>query len=153
MLLRLLLAPAVAAFVFAQSPAPIPPPVQAAMRQLTKDRFRAHMAFLADDLLEGRGTGTRGHELAARYIAAQFEAIGLKPAGQDGAYFQRVPFRQLKVEPEKCAVSITENGSTTQLKWGDDFLMRGNEVYPDSSIEAPVVFVGYSVRTPDGSYD
>jgi Zn-dependent M28 family amino/carboxypeptidase len=111
------------------------------------------MAFLADDLLEGRGTGARGHEIAARYVAAQFEAMGLKPAGRDGSYLQRVPFRQLTVEPEKCAVSITENSSTTQLKWGDDFLMRGNEVYPDSSIKAPVVFVGYSVRTPDGSYD
>src|SRR5579864_7322940 len=123
----------------AQSVSPIPPDVQAAMGELQKEPFRAHMAFLADDLLEGRGTGARGHEIAARYVAAQFEAAGLKPAGQDGTYFQRVPFRQLTVEPEKCAVSITENGSTTQLKWGDDFLMRGNEVYPDSSIEAPVV--------------
>jgi hypothetical protein len=123
------------------------------MPELQKEPFRAHMAFLADDLLEGRGTGARGHEIAARYVAAQFEAMGLKPAGQDGAYFQRVPFRQLTVEPEKCAVSIAENGPTTQLKWGDDFLMSGNEVYPDSSIEAPVVFVGYGVRTPDGSYD
>jgi hypothetical protein len=137
----------------AQSVSPIPPDAQAAMGELQKEPFRAHMAFLADDLLEGRGTGARGHEIAARYLASQFEAIGLKPAGQGGAYFQRVPLRQLTVEPEKCAVSITENGSTTQLKWGDDFLMRGNEVYPDSSIEAPVVFVGYSVRTPDGSYD
>jgi hypothetical protein len=137
----------------AQSVSPIPSDAQAAMGELQKEPFRAHMAFLAADLLEGRGTGARGHEIAARYVAAQFEAIGLKPAGQDGAYFQRVPFRQLTVEPEKCAVSITENGLTTQLKWGDDFLMRGNEVYPDSSIEAPVVFVGYSVRTPDGSYD
>ncbi len=137
----------------AQSVSPIPPDAQAAMGELRKEPFRAHMAFLADDLLEGRGTGARGHEIAARYVAAQFEALGLNPAGQDGSYFQRVPFRQLTVEPEKCAVSITQGGSTTQLKWGDDFLMRGNEVYPDSSIEAPVVFVGYSVRTPDGSYD
>jgi hypothetical protein len=58
-----------------------------------------------------------------------------------------------RILPEKCAVSIIENGSTKQLKWGDDFLMRGNEVYPDSSIEAPVVFGGYRVWTPDGSYD
>src|ERR1700693_4672453 len=118
----------------AQSFSPIPPDAQAAMGELQNKPFRAHMAFLADDLLEGRGTGARGHEIAARYVAAQFEAIGLKPAGQDGGYFQRVPFRQLKVEPEKCAVSITENGSTKPLKWGDDFLMRGNEGYPDSSM-------------------
>ena len=50
------------------------------MPELGRDEFRAHMAFLSDDLLEGRGTATRGHELAARYIAAQFEALGLQPA-------------------------------------------------------------------------
>src|ERR1700733_1621620 len=75
----------------AQSVSPIPPDAQAAMGELQKEPFRAHMAFLADDLLEGRGTGAPGHEIAARSVAAQFEAIGLKPAGQDGAYFQRVP--------------------------------------------------------------
>jgi len=111
------------------------------------------MAFLADDLLEGRGTGTRGHEIAARYVAAQFESMGLKPAGRDGTYYQQVPLREVTVAPDKCAVKITENGSSQQLKWGDDFLMRGNPINPDASVEAPVVFVGYGVRTPDGRYD
>lgn len=123
------------------------------MQELQKEPFRAHMAFLADDLLEGRGTGTRGHEIAARYVAAQFEAMGLKPAGDKGTYYQRVPFREITVEPEKCSLSITENGVKTQLKWGDDFLMRGNAVNPDASVEAPVVFIGYGVKTPDGKYD
>ena len=123
------------------------------MQQLRKEPFRAHMAFLADDLLEGRGTGTRGHEIGARYVAAQFEAMGLKPAGQDGTYYQRVPLRQITVEPEKCAVSITENGATSQLKWGDDFIMGGSTMKQDASVEAPVVFVGYGVKTPDGRYD
>jgi hypothetical protein len=86
----------------AQSVSPIPPDAQAVTAELQKEPFRAHMAFLADDLLEGRGTGARRHEIAARYVAAQFEAMGLKPAGQDGAYFQCVPFRQLTVEPESA---------------------------------------------------
>jgi hypothetical protein len=123
------------------------------MQELQKEPFRAHMAFLADDLLEGRGTGKRGHEIAARYVAAQFEAMGLKPAGQDGTYYQRVPLREITVEPDKCAVTITESGSASQLKWGEDFIMRGSEVSPEVSVEAPVVFVGYGVRTPDGKYD
>src|SRR5215471_19465167 len=101
------------------------------------------MAFLADDLLEGRGTGKRGHEIAARYVAAQFESMGLKPAGSNGTYYQRVPLREIAVDPDKCTVSITENGTTSQLKWGDDFIMRGNEVSTNASVEAPVVFVGY----------
>jgi hypothetical protein len=111
------------------------------------------MAFLADDLLEGRGTGKRGHEIAARYVGAQFEAMGLKPAGQGGTYYQRVPFREITVAPDKCAITLTENGSASQLKWGDDFIMRGSEVNPEASVEAPVVFVGYGVKTPDGRYD
>lgn len=131
----------------------IPPEAQAAMKELRKEPFRAHMAFLADDLLEGRGTGKRGHELAARYVGAQFEAMGLQPAGVDGTYYQRVPFREITVEPDKCSMSVTENGVTSQLKWGDDFIMRGNDSNPDSSAEGHVVFVGYGVRTPDGKYD
>src|SRR5215471_15040057 len=136
-----------------QAASPIPPDAKTAMGELRKEPFRAHMAFLADDLLEGRGTGTRGHEIAARYVAAQFESMGLKPAGRDGTYYQQVPLREVTVDPDKCAVRLTENGSSQQLKWGDDFLMRGNPINPDASVEAPVVFVGYGVKTPDGRYD
>jgi len=138
---------------FGQAVSPIPSDAKAAMEELRKEPFRAHMAFLADDLLEGRGTGRRGHEIAARYVAAQFEATGLKPAGQDGTYFQRVPLREITVQPDKCAMTVTENGSTSQLEWGNDFIMLGNSVSPDASVEAPVVFVGYGVRTPGGRYD
>jgi hypothetical protein len=142
-----------ARWAFGQTDSPIPPGARAALEELRKEPFRAHLAFLADDLLEGRGTGQRGHEIAARYVASQFEAMGLKPAGNDGSYYQRVPLREITVEPDKCAISITENGATSQLKWGDDFIMRGSEVNPDVSVSAPVVFAGYGVRTPDGRYD
>ena len=138
---------------FGQAVSPIPPEAQTAMQELQKEPFRAHMAFLADDLLEGRGTGKRGHEIAARYVAAQFEAMGLKPAGKDGTYYQRVPLREITVIPEQCALSVTENGSTSQFKWGDDFITRGSEISPDVSVEGPVVFVGFGVKTPDGKYD
>ena len=138
---------------FGQAVSPITPDARTAMQELRKEPFRAHMAFLADDLLEGRGTSKRGHEVAALYVAEQFEVMGLKPAGQNGTYYQRVPLREITVEPEKCAVTLTENGSASQLKWGDDFIMRGSEVNPEASLEAPVVFVGYGVKTPDGGYD
>jgi Zn-dependent M28 family amino/carboxypeptidase len=123
------------------------------MHELRKEPFRAHMTFLADDLLEGRGTGTRGHEIAARYVAAQFEAIGLPPAGQDGTYFQRIPLRQMNVVPEKCTLSLSEGSATTRLQWGKDFLMFGNALHSDASVRGPLVFVGFGVRTPDGRYD
>src|SRR5580692_12947772 len=137
---------------FGQSVSPIPPDAKGAMEELRKEPFRAHMAFLADDLLEGRGTGKRGHEIAARYVAAQFEAMGLKPAGLDGTYYQRVPMRETTVERDKCSITIAQDGSTTLLKWGD-FVTRGNELNTEASVEAPVVFVGFGVRTPDGKYD
>jgi hypothetical protein len=53
----------------------------AAMATIRPEAIRADMRFLADDLLEGRGTATRGHEIAAKFMAAQFEGLGLEPAG------------------------------------------------------------------------
>ena len=59
----------------------------------------AHRKYLADDLLEGRAPATRGGELAARYIAAQFEALGLAPGAADGSYYQPVTLVGLTPHP------------------------------------------------------
>src|SRR5258708_35533387 len=58
---------------------------------MSGERMRAHVKYLASDLLEGRGVGSRGGDLATEYIAAQFATAGAKPAGDNGTYFQRVP--------------------------------------------------------------
>ena len=68
----------------------VPPAVRQAAESIDPERIRAHVKFLADDLLEGRGPGKRA-ELAAKYIATQFAVNGLKPAGDNGTYFQKVP--------------------------------------------------------------
>src|SRR3546814_12507222 len=60
----------------------------------TAEGVRAHVEFLADDLLEGRDIGSRGHEIAARYVASEFDALGLKPAGDDGTWYQRITFQK-----------------------------------------------------------
>ena len=133
--------------------ASLPPDVQNAMEHFSKSALRANMRFLADDLLEGRGTGTRGQELAAKYVAAQFEAFGLEPGGGKGSWFQTVPFREITVDPAGCEVSITRLGKTTSLKWGEDFLSRGNEIQADISVEAPMIFVGFGVVNPGRQYD
>lgn len=130
-----------------------PATVQAAMKQLRKEAFHAHMAFLSDDLLEGRAPGTRGHELAARYVAAQFEAMGLRPAGDFATYYQRVPLREITILSEKCELTLTETGAQHRLRWGDDFLMGNIETGEDAQVEAPVVFVGYGVAAPTAGYD
>jgi len=111
------------------------------------------MTFLADDRLEGRGTGTRGHEIAALYVATHFQAYGLKPAGDSGSYFQRVPLREITVVPEQCELVLARDHQEQALRWGDDFLMRGHELTPDARVEASVVFVGYGVTAPNQNYD
>jgi len=64
------------------------------------EALRADMRFRADDLLEGRGTGTRGHEIVAKFMASEFEAMGLEPAGDDESYFQSVPLRAIEPDQE-----------------------------------------------------
>src|SRR5687767_15127502 len=72
------------------------------------ERVRADVAFLADDLLEGRGTGTRGYDLAARFVAARFEALGLKPGGKDG-WYQDIGFATATADPARPS-AVTING-------------------------------------------
>jgi len=136
----------------AQQPG-VPAGVQSAMDHFNKAALRANMRFLADDLLEGRGTGTRGQEIAAHYVAAQFEAFGLEKGASNSSYFQPVPFREVKIDPAGCEASITRNGKTTQLKWGEGFLSNGNALQADISVEAPLVFVGFGVVHPGRNYD
>lgn len=75
------------------------------------------MRFLADDLLEGRGTGTRGYQIAATYVASEFEGIGLEPAGENGTYFQRVPFRQGHVDEAKTSLTLVWKGKEEKRSW------------------------------------
>ena len=115
--------------------------------------FKAHLSFLADDQLEGRGTGTRGHEIASIYVASEFARYGLEPMGDKGTWYQRIPFREITVVPEQCELTLTRAGKEQSLKWGDDFLMRGHELTSDARAEGSVVFVGYGVTAPNQNYD
>ena len=126
-----------------------PPGVQAAIRGIDPERIRAHVKFLADDLLEGRGTGTRGGDVAARYIAAQFELDGLKPAGDDGTYLQRVDFQGEQTLPATSASLAPAHGAPIDLKLGEDYVV-GNQTQADHvDVDAPVVFVGYGIEAPE----
>src|SRR5688572_13385452 len=67
--------------------------------QVTGERIKAHVRFLSSDLLEGRGVGTRGGQLTEEYIAAQLAALGARPAGENGTYFQKVPMIGVQTQP------------------------------------------------------
>jgi hypothetical protein len=125
----------------------------AAMATIRPEAIRADMRFLADDLLEGRGTATRGHEIAAKFMAAQFEQMGLEPAGDNGTYFQSVPFRSGRPDESKSTVTLVRGGKEQKLVYRRDFITPVDPVRADSSVEAPVVFVGDGVTAPEQGYD
>ncbi|MFZ9060917.1 MAG: M28 family metallopeptidase [Steroidobacteraceae bacterium] len=114
---------------------------------------RAHVGFLADDLLEGRATGSRGYDIAARYVAAQLESYGIEPAGQEGGWLQPVMFVQgTRVIPQGRVV-LTRDGQTTELEPAKDFVPGVNYFTADAEVSAPLVFVGFGIHAPKYGYD
>lgn len=108
--------------------------------------FRAHVAFLADDLLEGRETGSRGHAIAAHYVAAEFEALGLTPAGDDGSYFQAAPLRSYTASPDTDRVTFSRNdGARPSLTPLEDYIVDASPSETSAHVRAPVVYVGFGV--------
>ncbi|HEY2144677.1 MAG TPA: M28 family peptidase [Steroidobacteraceae bacterium] len=127
----------------------LPAGVNAAMQGIDARRIAAHVRYLADDLLEGRGTGTRGGDIAANYIATQFALDGLKPAGDNGGYLQKVDFVGVKTLPATTASLQLAPGKTLPLKLAEDFVV-GDQSQADSvDIDAPIVFVGYGIEAPE----
>lgn len=112
---------------------------------------RAHVAFLADDLLEGRETGTRGYDLAARYVATQLALLGLAPGGDGGTYFQQV--RLVESRLLEATLRLRTASGTTALALRDDFVMSGDTLRNEARVEAPVVFAGFGVTAPGLGHD
>jgi len=105
------------------------------------------MTFLADDMLEGRGTATRGHEIAARYVVAQFEAIGLETK------LQQVLMRRAELIANESRVElIRADGTRTVLAAGKDCIMAG-DFRGTTDVEAPLVFAGFGITAPEHHYD
>jgi Zn-dependent M28 family amino/carboxypeptidase len=147
---------------FSQNPkgsppaAPVPRPSSAAykaMETISQDRIRAHVRFLSHDLLEGRGTGQRGGDLAAEYIATQFALYGLKPAGDNGTYMQKVPMVGITPAPDTTFTLAPDGKSSKPLKVLDDYVAYDQTQQPKSEIDAPIVFVGYGIHAPEYNWD
>jgi len=124
-----------------------------AMSTIRPEAIRGNMRFLSDDLLEGRGTGTRGYELAAKFMATQFETVGLQPAGDNGTYFQSVPLRSLRLDENRTTFTVTRAGKEEALAFREDYILHGDPGRAEISVEAPVVFVGFGVTAPELGYD
>jgi hypothetical protein len=122
---------------------------QSLTRNAAAAELQAHMTFLADDRLEGRGTGTPGFELAAQYVAAQFAAAGVKPSG-NGNFFQPVRFRRSRPTAAESSFVIGGGGRSHALQWGTDFVARSGATV---RMRAPIIFVGYGITDPETGHD
>jgi TonB family protein len=121
--------------------------------KIDPEKIRAHVKYLASDALEGRGTGEKGGEMAAEYIAAQFKSFGLQPASDSGTYLQSVPMVSMKTLPETTFALVPANSQPVTLKNLDDFVTSNESQTESADIDAPIVFVGYGITAPEYKWD
>lgn len=119
---------------------------------LSGERIRAHVKYLSSDALEGRGVGTTGAQLATGYIAAQLQAEGVQPGGDNGTYFQRVPLVGSKVFPS-ASLTIAGSDGRTKLRSVTDYVGTPLTQKPDNDFDAQAVFVGHGISAPEYHWD
>ena len=115
---------------------------------ISESTLRAHIRFLSDDMFEGRGTGARGGEMAAKYIASQLEEIGLKGAGDGGSFFQQVALVGVKADPGTKLI-VSGRGNKETFKFADDFVAFTGAQTEHVDVDADLVFVGYGINAPE----
>jgi len=125
----------------------------AAMQTINPEHIRWHVRFLAHDLLEGRGTGQRGGDIAAEYIATQFAEYGLKPAGDNGSYLQKVPLVGITALAETQFSLEPKQGPAMNLKPLDEYVAYDQTQQAQSDVDAEIVYVGYGIEAPEYNWD
>jgi Peptidase family M28/PA domain len=114
--------------------------------------MRGHVGFLASDEMKGREAGTQEYDIAARYVSAQFETMGLKPAGAKDSFIQPVPLVTFRAADQGNLALL--NGSTeTPLEFGVDYMPGTTPLAPELSLNAPLVFAGFGVVAPNFKRD
>ncbi len=112
----------------------------------------SHIRFLADDLLGGRDPGTPGYEVAARYVAAQLQAMGIRPAGAGGSYFQRVEL--VRGTPTGGSLEVTGGtGAPVAFEQGQNVLFLTDLDQGQTDVSGELVFVGHGLQVPEYGYD
>ncbi len=132
----------------------LPPAARAAADSIDPAKLRAHVQFLSLDLLEGRGPGTRGGELAAQYIATQFALDGLEPAGDNGTWFQNVPLYAVHTEVDTTKFTfVPAKGNAESLAYGSQIVSIDETGQNSAEFDAPIVFIGYGIHAPEYNWD
>jgi hypothetical protein len=125
---------------------------QSSKPEITAEELKAHVKYLASDELEGRGSGTEGNRKAAEYIANQMKQYGLKPAGDNGTYFQTFDF-VAAVKLGKSNQCLLEGKGVPKVRLEPDVEFRPLGFTTNTTLSAPLVFVGYGISAPDSKYD
>jgi Zn-dependent M28 family amino/carboxypeptidase len=132
----------------------VPAAAQQAATQIDPERIRAAVKYLADDKLQGRGPGTEGDRMAAKYLADKFAEYGLTPAGDNGSWYQKVPLYSVKTVPDKTTFQLVpKSGEPLTLQYGAEFVTNNQTGEAVADIDAPIVFVGYGIHAPEYNWD
>jgi Zn-dependent M28 family amino/carboxypeptidase len=144
----------IVASLAAQTPTGLPPAAQTAMNGIDSEKIRAAVKYLSDDALQGRGTGQKGGDLAADWIAARFKAYGLLPAGDNGTYFQNINFYGVTTDPKQTRFAlVSKSGTEVVLKFADEYVATDQTHSDKSTVDAPIVYVGYGISAPEYNWD
>jgi Zn-dependent M28 family amino/carboxypeptidase len=125
----------------------------AAMQTVNPERIRWHVRYLSHDLLEGRGTGQRGGDIAAEYIATQFAEYGLRPAGDNGSYLQKVSLVGVTTLAETQFAFVPKHLAPIVLKPLDEYVAYDRTQQAQSEVDADIVYVGYGIEAPEYDWD
>lgn len=125
-----------------------------ALAEIDSTTLHRHLAELASDAYEGRGTGTPGEERAVAYIAGQMQALGLEGGAADGSFFQRVPLRGATATSVSPLVLTPDDTEPAALTFVSDFIANSDLDGATASVQnAPLVFVGYGIENPGYEWD
>ncbi len=127
-------------------------PGTAAINTITARDLHAHIDFLADDLLEGRDTNSRGIRVAARYIAAHFERTGLQPVGEANTFYQPVHLNE-RIISSNTQLSVEIDGEMIPLKCNEDFLITNLPGKSETRYSGEMVFLGFGITAEEYDYD
>ena len=131
-----------------------------ALPDLSAERLEAHVRILADDSMEGRQAGHAGYDRSAEYVAGQFRALRLMPAGDrpeaDGlaGYFQKVTLQGAKRVAEGAKLTLTRaGGAAVPLSFPKDFIVGVSMLEAETQVSAPLVFAGFGIDAPERGHN
>lgn len=119
---------------------------------ISPQRIRDHVRYLSSDRLEGRGLGQKGGDLASDYIAQQFAAAGVKPAGEMGSFLQPVPLVGVTTQPGS-ALTARADGKSVEFQWSSEWVAVDQAQEPEASFQAPLIFAGHGITAPEYKWD